>query len=123
GGQRRHREAPIVRDSARADDGRPGRPRPADGRAGAGGSHRRFRARDRPAAAGRARDLRAARRRGLQAPGDRGDARDRDRDIETPASSGANADAQASGWIMTMHEEWTDRLSDYLDGELAADEQ
>jgi hypothetical protein len=24
---------------------------------------------------------------------------------------------------MTMHEEWTDRLSDYLDGELAADEQ
>jgi len=24
---------------------------------------------------------------------------------------------------MTMHEEWTDRLSDYLDGELSADEQ
>ena len=24
---------------------------------------------------------------------------------------------------MTMHEEWTDRLSDYLDGELPADEQ
>jgi len=24
---------------------------------------------------------------------------------------------------MTMHEEWTDRLSDYLDGELAADDQ
>ena len=22
-----------------------------------------------------------------------------------------------------MHEEWTDRLSDYLDGELSADEQ
>ena len=28
-----------------------------------------------------------------------------------------------SGWIMTMHEEWTDKLSDYLDDELAADEQ
>ena len=24
---------------------------------------------------------------------------------------------------MTMHEEWTDKLSDYLDGELPADEQ
>ena len=24
---------------------------------------------------------------------------------------------------MTMHEEWTDQLSDYLDGELSADER
>ena len=46
-----------------------------------------------------------------------------DRHVEAAAASGADADAQASGWIMTMHEEWTDKLSDYLDGELPADEQ
>src|SRR5213592_3848075 len=64
-----------------------------------------------------ARDFHAARRRGIQAPGDRDDARDHGRDVETAASSGADVDAEASGWIMSMHEEWTDRLSDYLDGE------
>ena len=78
---------------------------------------------DRAAAAGGARDLRAARRRGLQAPRDCGDARHRDRHVEAAAAPGANADAQTSGWIMTMHEEWTDQLSEYLDGELSADEQ
>src|SRR5207249_757706 len=33
------------------------------------------------------------------------------------------ADAETSGWIMTLHEEWTDKLSDFLDDELTPDER
>src|SRR4029077_6814953 len=68
------------------------------------------------------RNIRAARRRGLQAPRDRRDARDHQRDVETPAAPGADVDAQAPARGMNVHEEWTDKLSEYLDGELSADE-
>ena len=85
--------------------------------------HGRFRGGDRTAAAGGARDFRAPRRRGLQASRDRGDARDRERNVETAAAPRADAVAPAPEWVMTMHDKWTDQLSDYLDGELTPDER
>ena len=43
--------------------------------------------------------------------------------VEAAAAPRADVDAEASGRMMTMHEEWTDKLSDYLDGELTPDEE
>src|SRR4029079_828701 len=67
--------------------------------------------------------FRGARRRGLQAPRGRGDARDHERHLEAAAAPGADVDAQALARGLNVHEEWTDKLSEFLDGELAADEQ
>ena len=96
---------------------------PADGRAGAGGSEGRFRGRDRAAAGRGTGNFRPARRRGLQASRDRGDARHRHRHVEAPAAPGAHVDAETSCGRLNVHQEWTDQLSEYLDGELSADER
>src|SRR5262249_19574417 len=51
------------------------------------------------------------------------DARYRHRHLEAATAPGAHADAATSFRGMTVHQEWTDRLSDYLDDELPADER
>src|SRR5207245_4781248 len=83
----------------------------------------RFRARDRPAAARRTRDLHAPRRRRPQASRDRGAARHHERHVEAAASPGADADAAVFDVRGSMQDEWTDRLSEYLDGELTDEER
>src|SRR5262249_10007850 len=80
-------------------------------------------ARDRATAGRRAGDFRAARRRGLQAPRDCRDARHRERYLEAAAAPGKDVDAEVPARGMTVHDEWTDKLSEYLDGELSEDER
>src|SRR5262249_29479167 len=123
GAERRDRTAPVVRDPARPDGRRPGRARCGDRAARSSGFEGRFRGRDRAAAARRAGDFRAARRGRSQAPRDRVDARHHERYIEAAVAPGAHADAQTPGWVMTHEEQWTDKLSDFLDGELTPDER
>src|SRR5207245_2608416 len=122
-GERRHRTAADVRHSAGAHGAGPGGARLTAGRAASRRFDGRLRARDRAAAARRAGGVLAPRRRGLQAPRDRCHARRGDRDVEAAAPSRAHADAEAPEWMMTMHEEWTDKLSEYLDDELSPRER
>src|SRR5262249_11801788 len=113
----------------RALPDRPGAPRAADRRAtrvrGAPGaaadrrSRTRLRSGAREAAGRRARDLRAARRRGLQAPRDCVAAGDFCGHVQGAAPPGANDVEEAS----EMTDLWTDRLSEYLDGELESAER
>src|SRR4029453_6938372 len=60
---------------------------------------------------------------GVERSGDRFDARDYGRHVEAAAAPRADAVAPAPQWVMTMHDKWTDQLSDYLDGELTPDER
>src|SRR5438093_1057563 len=121
-GERGHRAAAELRHSTGSADRRPVGARPDHRRAGAGGSRHGFRSRDRAVAAGCPRDFRAPRRRGIQASRDCRDAGDRERNIETAAAPRADVVAPALGWVMTMHDKWTDQLSEYLDGELPPEE-
>src|SRR5207245_7953468 len=78
------------------------------------------RARDRPAARGGARDLRAPRRRGLQAPGDRARAARDHRHHQGPAPPRARHAAPPPQGVTVndlLHPA-PERLSEYLDGEL-----
>src|SRR5262249_5532509 len=117
--ERGDRAAPVVRHPARAHGGRSGGTRNGHRRARAGRPDRRFRGGDRTAAGGRTGGFRAARRRGGQAPRDCRDAGHHGRPVEAAGAQGAYADAATSERVMTRHEEWTDKLSDYLDGELS----
>src|SRR5262249_18689702 len=122
GGQRGDRAAAQLRHPARPDGRRPVGARQRDGRSGARRPDRGLRGGDRGTATGGARDFRAARCRGLQTSRDRRAAAHHERDVEAAAAPGAHANAAIFERVMTMHEEYTDQLSDYLDGELSADE-
>src|SRR5262249_10851293 len=75
----------------------------------------------REAAPGRAADLRAARRRGLQAPRDCEPARDLPRHLEGATAPRAD-DAEKAPETMTP-DPFAEQLSDYLDDELSAGER
>src|SRR5690606_19896719 len=71
---------------------------------------------------GRAGRVPAARRGGLHARRDRA-AAERDRgDVEVAAAPSADDAAPLPGMrMLTMHDQWTDLMSEYIDGELPAE--
>src|SRR3989454_1145352 len=116
----RHRARALRRLGGRAGGGA----EPAGRGRGAVG---RLRASDGPAARRGAPGVRVARHRGLSPRGDRRHAGDRRGHVEIAAASRAHGAAQASRALKdgggTMKDQWTDRLSEYLDGELGAAER
>src|SRR5260221_9872605 len=121
--ERRHRTAPGSRHPAGTSRRRPVGPRSRDRASGANRPARRLRAGDRATASRSARDIRAARRRGTQAPRNRRAARYHRGHVETAAPPGPDVTAAAIEWSMTVHDSWTDKLSDYLDDELSDGER
>src|SRR5262245_46945041 len=114
-------EPPLAPEGgARAHGPKRGRARPRLREKRDAGDGRGLRARHPPAARRGPPDLRAPRRRRLQARGNRDPARDLHRNIQGPAPPGAHDAAPEPGPLRryAMSDRWTDRLSQYMDGEL-----
>src|SRR5439155_822695 len=128
GGERDPRPPQGAGAGAGATEQRPGGARRPDGTRGDAGDDDGLRAGDRPPAGRRQAGVPAARRRGIPARRDRHDARHRRGHVEVAIAPRAHGVAEApglskEGGSSTMSDNWTARLSEYLDETLAPAER